>query len=221
VLTVMSAEAKYPKGACMRFVGYIALVVSCALVSTGAAATQTVTLDFPSPDSTLTRSEPPGSQPLGAGGGGLAFVTGDQVSETFTGTGLSAATNAEFIFGMSNFTAAGVVNTFDVLINGVDVGDYEFTSTADNFGSRIDFDLTYSFAPIAGDTFALALVASSTVDSGLGSYNWFADGETTLSGPDAPSVPEPSTWALMLLGFGAAGVMLRQKRKVSLLKQNA
>ena len=203
----------------MKTISYVALALSCALASTGAAA-QSVTVDFPSPDSTLTRSSPAGSQPLGAGGGGLAFFTGDQVSETFTGTGLGSATSAEFVFGMSNFTASGT-NTFDVFINGVDVGDYDFTSTADNYGERIDFDLTYNFAPIAGDTFTLALVASSSVPPGLGSYNWFSDGQATLSGPDVASVPEPTTWALMLLGFGGAGMMLRRKRKLSLLKQAA
>lgn len=36
----------------------------------------------------------------------------------------------------------------------------------------------------------------------------------------APSVPEPSTWAMMLLGFGAAGIALRRRRKsVRIFKQ--
>jgi hypothetical protein len=37
-----------------------------------------------------------------------------------------------------------------------------------------------------------------------------------------PSVPEPSTWAMMLLGFGAAGVaMRRSRRKTQLMAQLA
>jgi hypothetical protein len=32
----------------------------------------------------------------------------------------------------------------------------------------------------------------------------------------AGSVPEPGTWALMILGFGAAGVMLRTRRQVAM-----
>ena len=37
-----------------------------------------------------------------------------------------------------------------------------------------------------------------------------------------PSVPEPSTWAMMLLGFGAAGVaMRRSRRKTQLMTQLA
>lgn len=31
-----------------------------------------------------------------------------------------------------------------------------------------------------------------------------------------PSVPEPSTWAMMLFGFGAVGVAMRKRRKVAM-----
>jgi hypothetical protein len=34
-------------------------------------------------------------------------------------------------------------------------------------------------------------------------------------------VPEPSTWGLMLLGFGAIGVSMRRKQKVNRLPQLA
>src|SRR5207237_9847714 len=36
-----------------------------------------------------------------------------------------------------------------------------------------------------------------------------------------PGVPEPSTWAMMLLGFGAAGVAVRRSRKKALVTQFA
>ena len=32
----------------------------------------------------------------------------------------------------------------------------------------------------------------------------------------APSVPEPATWAMMLIGFGAVGYRMRRKRRVAL-----
>ncbi|HEX7944459.1 MAG TPA: PEPxxWA-CTERM sorting domain-containing protein, partial [Phenylobacterium sp.] len=31
--------------------------------------------------------------------------------------------------------------------------------------------------------------------------------------PDRPAVPEPATWAMMILGFGAAGTVLRRRRQ--------
>jgi PEP-CTERM motif-containing protein len=39
--------------------------------------------------------------------------------------------------------------------------------------------------------------------------------------PFGSSIPEPSTWALMLLGFGAAGVAMRRSRKKVLVSQLA
>jgi hypothetical protein len=44
----------------------------------------------------------------------------------------------------------------------------------------------------------------------LGSESYF--GTATLVAGSAPGVPEPATWALMLLGFGGAGAALRRRR---------
>ena len=38
-------------------------------------------------------------------------------------------------------------------------------------------------------------------------------------GTGAPAVPEPATWAMMLIGFGAMGVSLRRRRRTSNLLQ--
>lgn len=35
-----------------------------------------------------------------------------------------------------------------------------------------------------------------------------------MRGPEAGAVPEPATWAMMILGFGAAGTVLRRRRAV-------
>lgn len=51
------------------------------------------------------------------------------------------------------------------------------------------------------DTFTLAFSAASTV-------TLFKTGS-----PPPPSVPEPATWAMMLMGFGAAGAALRRSRR--------
>jgi hypothetical protein len=46
--------------------------------------------------------------------------------------------------------------------------------------------------------------------------NWAFDilGVDTAVGPGAPAVPEPSTWTLMLAGFGITGYALRRRRAV-------
>jgi hypothetical protein len=42
------------------------------------------------------------------------------------------------------------------------------------------------------------------------------DGIAVTARGFAPAVPEPTTWALMILGFGSAGAMLRRRRQVAL-----
>jgi len=51
--------------------------------------------------------------PLGGGGGGGCFQAGDNLSQTFVGTGQASAISSAWNFQMSDFTALGVVNTFD------------------------------------------------------------------------------------------------------------
>jgi len=42
-------------------------------------------------------------------------------------------------------------------------------------------------------------------------------GSFTLTGPGAGAVPEPSTWAMMILGFAGVGFMVyRRKPKLAL-----
>ena len=47
------------------------------------------------------------------------------------------------------------------------------------------------------------------------------NGSGSAVGSPVPAVPEPSTWGLMLLGFGAIGVSMRRKRKLVALPQLA
>jgi hypothetical protein len=49
---------------------------------------------------------------------------------------------------------------------------------------------------------------------GVSNAQIFATGQT-------PGVPEPSTWAMMLLGFGATGFAVRRSRRKALLSQIA
>jgi len=41
--------------------------------------------------------------------------------------------------------------------------------------------------------------------------SWTIDGQTSSYNFEVAAVPEPSAWALMILGFGAAGAMLRRR----------
>jgi len=54
-----------------------------------------------------------------------------------------------------------------------------------------------------------------------GNYHLSFSGTTTSAGPEGgtlffAAVPEPSTWALMLLGFGGIGLAMRRRRRPAL-----
>jgi hypothetical protein len=43
--------------------------------------------------------------------------------------------------------------------------------------------------------------------------SWDRNSKASISLDTAPAVPEPGTWAMMLLGFGAMGAAMRSRRK--------
>ena len=96
-------------------------------------------------------------------------------------------------------------------------------------GSYVMNTLTgWAGSPLFSDT---AMIIGIGVGQGGGagdSFHAYADnltlnttlGSTTYNFQSAPAVPEPGTWATMLLGFGAMGGVMRRRRK-ALLTQRA
>lgn len=114
------------------------------------------------------------------------------------GTGGSANINPALFF--DNATNAGAPGGFQNsqrlsfgIFNGGPVfnfGDIDYDSNVDST-YRLDFTVSGSdFAPVT---------SRITINQGAGA-----------------AVPEPSAWALMILGFGAAGVMLRRRERTAL-----
>jgi type VI secretion system secreted protein VgrG len=75
---------------------------------------------------------------------------------------------------------------------------------------------------------ALALVGAVTMDSntlsgdcsGLGSLGSGRDdfgskGYAGIAGPDTGAVPEPASWAMLIMGFGAIGASMRRRRALA------
>lgn len=124
------------------------------------------------------------------------FGTGGFLPYSLTGySGFSGPAS----FGTGTTSQAASFSTGDnIRLNGRFVGlDSAYTS-----GSS--FNATSVFA---GQTFAtLGLTPGEYV------YRSSADTITVRIGAISAAVPEPSTWALMLLGFGAVGYSLRRKR---------
>ena len=117
--------------------------------------------------------------------------------------------------GIEQFDAAGAtVIDFGTLLfgqtiigvhfgNGVGSPGYGLGPRGKGDGDDTAFYL-FDAGTVGLDTFTLAFGASSTV-------TLFKTG----SPPPPPSVPEPATWAMMLMGFGAAGAALRRNRRKS------
>ena len=84
--------------------------------------------------------------------------------------------------------------------------------------------------PTAGETFSGTLgIEFSSLDSGaitlsnpiIRFQNTLPTGSDIGTPGGTPPAPEPATWAMMLLGFGATGFVIRRSRRKGLLAQIA
>lgn len=117
-------------------------------------------------------------------------------------------------------------------INIVTGGLYSFTLSADDYGQLLIDGAAVAIAPnyyTAGSgslmlaaglhSFDLTLIGNGTPNrlslqisppAGAGAVSF-----ATSADPLAGAVPEPATWAMMLMGFGAIGVAMRRRRRAS------
>jgi len=167
-------------------------------------------------------------------------VNGDFETGDFTGWTQSGDTSQDFVFSTPSplvydgtYSAAFGSSTGSSLSQVLDViaGEtYTLTfalanvdNLADNgfsvaFGSA-GFSLPDDFVPFDYGTFSLSTVATgATLDLGFsflnGSAFWALDDVMVSAGGAGPVVPEPQTWALMLVGFGVVGASVRRRRRI-------
>ena len=93
--------------------------------------------------------------------------------------------------------AGGVSAPSSFIVNGV---NYAVTEPA---GSAPSF-FTLSNLGFVGSTFTVTAIRKN---------QWLMLSEVSFAAPGA--VPEPATWAMMMLGFGTAGYSLRSRRRVA------
>jgi hypothetical protein len=70
---------------------------------------------------------------------------------------------------------------------------------------------TSDFLDFSGTTAADFALSFSALTSPFGGDAWTADSTGTF----AANIPEPATWAMMILGFGATGALVRLRRRRS------
>jgi opacity protein-like surface antigen len=145
---------------------------------------------------------------------GLSYISGgfNQTSDStgFLGVGGSSDNLGVFNLGVSQHTYTGDV--FDLLVNFTNPGTgnslyqamLQGTVTSLTNGSVfINFDNTPQLITASNGAQFTLQVNDVSITPGIAQI---------LSG-QLQAVPEPSTWAMMLLGFGAIGLATRRRRR--------
>ncbi len=143
------------------------------------------------------------------------WTTGDFVSQIVTGTGLDFATEFSDTFSIESLLADDL--TVDASINGTSIG--EFTIAACGMCDQTqEVSIDFTFAPIASDpgNFNVVFTLENTIPFGGGSIAYFEGGKGVLTGTGG-GVPEPASWALMIVGFGGLGASMRRQRSLAAL----
>lgn len=170
---------------------------------------------------------------------GDSYVAYYRVDTSLPGTpGYSGtAIDQNFTYGGSNFGNTSPILNSTVTINGVTVGvngSWFGETLGENFGPN-EFSEQYQLAESSASFYLQNFVANNsgtmsasittainyTVvagDTGSGKYVSSADGEidaslTTLNVTVEGAVPEPSTWAMMILGFFGIGFMAYRRKQ--------
>lgn len=190
----------------------------CLASSLAFASTAQASITIYNANLSGSNESPPNASP----GTGLAVVTIDDGANTMrvqvTFSGLTGTTTASHIHAPtpSPFSGTAGVATTTPTFAGFPLG-----VTSGTYDSTLDLLLSSSYNPAYitanGGTPASAETALlSAVSSGRAYLNihtsTFGGGE--IRGFLVAVVPEPASWAMMLLGFGAIGVIARRRRNL-------
>jgi hypothetical protein len=162
-------------------------MVGAVALAVGSAASATVTID----SSTMVTSGPevigPDAVRINYQDTGLT----DPFTETLTFTNTEAG---EYVISLvTNFAS---VNFTSAILTGPS-GPLALTSQIDN--GVLERWTTPVTGLLAG-TYTLTIMGNTGTDTQIGGHI------------DIQAVPEPATWAMMLLGFGAVGFAMRRRR---------
>ncbi|MCF2145543.1 hypothetical protein IQ276_003550 [Desmonostoc muscorum LEGE 12446] len=169
------------------------------------ASAASFSAEYPSSNSTVIASL--GEITPGEFGYFWSVQRGDSITETFSGTGLNSVDSLDLNFNISqNFLALDTSVLWDVLVNGIDIGDWSW-SDADGIGN---FSQSYIFPEIiGGGNYTISMNVLNEVPRGFGSIA-IQTGTATFS---TKAVPEPNYMLGLVLTLGMFGVTSSLKRK--------
>lgn len=169
-----------------RFLRFVLACVASPLAIAGSAKAQSVPANVGTP-------APAGTYALDMGNGSVLVNALITTNASGHATGISGLVNgSDPITGLSNY--AGADNNLYVTGAWVTFGGLSFSTT-----SLGDFNFYNSGSGYYG------LLSSQS------NINGYPDGVVATA--NVAPVPEPATWALMFLGFGAIGFQMRGNRK--------
>lgn len=103
----------------------------------------------------------------------------------------------------------------DVTLDGQDVGSFNETTGIDLFGTGFPISRT---DPWTNHTISFTATDAGSIQIDLRSYSVDGIGpllDNVSLDVTGGGVPEPASWAMMILGFGMAGAVMRQRRSVA------
>jgi hypothetical protein len=141
----------------------------------------------------------------GAGDNGV-FIANDGITQSVaTVTGASY----QLTFGLSGENGPGGITTLAVTI-GSQTTDFTITSDSSFFFNKPFATMTINYVATSADT-AISFIETASNDGG--NNDALIDG-VSFQGPSVTSaVPEPSTWAMMILGFCGLGFMAHRRKQ--------
>lgn len=161
--------------------------------------------------------------------------TGGQIGATYNPIGLNFSTAAFYQCGSgcpaptpNGFFAANGGNSFTAyfttLQSSISFQTVSFSSTLAQA-----FDAMNNLVASVSDNQGFPVTNQTDVLNGTGisyvtfSYNGGNNGPaiTNLTFDSTPAVPEPATWAMMLMGFAGIGASMRRRRRVSTARTQA
>ena len=141
--------------------------------------------------------------------GSFSFVTTSAIS--FSNVFFAAGSNLlSGTFGGGSIFGSGATGALGASTPGGD--SLTFTSDFLDFSAVTDSDMALSLADIGPVLARLNSAAALSSFAATGGGTFSSDGAPALAYPPTGSVPEPSSWALIILGFGALGARLRWRR---------
>ena len=142
-----------------------------------------------------------------------------------TGATISGNDTEGLISGDIFLTGNAGMDWIELAFFGATGGTIEFTLGALDAGGNPETDAFFSYLldPNGANRFAFQALNGETITNlAYNIVGGTADGlrqvriASTAAG--VPPVPEPATWMMMLLGFGAAGFALRRRRRPALMQ---